>query len=338
VHDLIIIGHGLAGSVLAEKAIARGLSVRVFDVPKEGQASRVAAGVVNPIVLRRLIPSWRASALLPIAETYYLNASSTVLWHHTDLAKLFANEAAAAQWDRAQNDPDASPFLVRKTCADVEASPIPTPFGYGCVEHCAWLDVNGWLEMRGAALRERECLIEHEVQAGDLSSSADHVDVLGERARWVVLCEGPFTNAVRGLVPVAGDVLTVRIRDLRLTSMVHGGVFLLPMGDDLFRVGSTFAWNKPFSGPRISAREHLLETLKAMQPLPVEVVEHRWGVRPAARDRRPILGPLQEGGRIAALNGLGARGVLLAPWCADHLLDHLFNGWALDPEVNARRW
>jgi hypothetical protein len=253
------------------------------------------------------------------------------------MVKLFANEAAAQQWQRAQNDPEASAFLVRKTCQDVEASPIPVSHGYGCVEHCAWLDVNRWLEIRRDALRGTDRLIEREVQAGDINTSGDHAEVHGERAAWVVLCEGPFTAAVRGLVPVAGDVLTVRIQGLELKSMVHGGVFLLPLGDHLFRVGSTFAWDHPFSGPRASAREHMLEKLKAMLPLPVEVVEHRWGVRPAARDRRPILGPIGEG-RIATLNGLGARGVLLAPWCADHLLDHLFKGQALDPEVNARRF
>ena len=31
------------------------------------------------------------------------------------------------------------------------------------------------------------------------------------------------------------------------------------------------------------------------------------------------------------------RGVLLAPWCAQHLADHLFAGKALDPEVSHAR-
>jgi glycine oxidase len=337
VHDLIIVGHGLAGSVLAEKAAVRGLAVLVFDAPKEGQASRAAAGVVNPIVLRRLVPSWRVHTMVPLAEAYYANAAAA-LWHPTELVKLFSNAASAQQWQRAENDPDASPFLVRKTCEDVETSPIPSPHGYGCVEHCAWLDVNAWLEERRAALREQERLIEREVNTGDIILSSDHVEVHGEAAARVILCEGPFMTVVNGLVPVAGDVLTVRIPGLQLKRLVHGGVFLLPLGNDLFRVGSTFAWDDPFSGPRASARDHLLKELRGMLPLPLELVEHRWGVRPAARDRRPILGPVMANSRISVLNGLGARGVLLAPWCADHLLDHLFNSCSLDPEVNALRF
>jgi hypothetical protein len=35
----------------------------------------------------------------------------------------------------------------------------------------------------------------------------------------------------------------------------------------------------------------------------------------------------------ALFNGLGSRGVLLAPWCSQHLADHLFRGMPLDAEV-----
>ena len=63
-HDVILIGQGLAGTVLSEVLAARGLRVVIYDVPKEGRASHVAAGLVNPIVMRRTIPSWRASEML----------------------------------------------------------------------------------------------------------------------------------------------------------------------------------------------------------------------------------------------------------------------------------
>jgi glycine/D-amino acid oxidase-like deaminating enzyme len=68
----------------------------------------------------------------------------------------------------------------------------------------------------------------------------------------------------------------------------------------------------------------------------VEVIEHWCGVRPASRDRRPILGVTAPG--EAVLNGLGSRGVILAPWCARHLAEHLFDGEPLDPEVSVSRF
>jgi glycine oxidase len=67
-----------------------------------------------------------------------------------------------------------------------------------------------------------------------------------------------------------------------------------------------------------------------------EVLEQASGVRPTSRDRRPILG--RTAPHEAVFNGLGSRGVLLAPWCARHLAAHLFDGAPLDPEVDAARF
>ena len=60
-HDVIIIGQGLAGTVLSETLARRGSRVLIFDAPLEGRASWVGTGLVNPIVLRRTVLSWRAS-------------------------------------------------------------------------------------------------------------------------------------------------------------------------------------------------------------------------------------------------------------------------------------
>ena len=46
----------------------------------------------------------------------------------------------------------------------------------------------------------------------------------------------------------------------------------------------------------------------------------------------------RTGPHEAIFNGLGSRGVLLAPWCAQHLTDHLFKGVPLDPEVDLERF
>ena len=68
----------------------------------------------------------------------------------------------------------------------------------------------------------------------------------------------------------------------------------------------------------------------------IEVLDHWAGVRPAAKDRRPILGRTNE--HEAVFTGLGSRGALLAPWCAAHLLEHVTKGAPIDPEVDAARF
>ena len=70
-HDVIIIGQGLAGTVLSETLVDRGSRVMIFDAPRAGRASAVATGIINPIVLRRTVPSWRGSEMLAIAGAFY---------------------------------------------------------------------------------------------------------------------------------------------------------------------------------------------------------------------------------------------------------------------------
>lgn len=70
-HDALILGRGLAGSVLAETLLQRGLRVHVFDQVRPNSASRVAAGAVNPVALRRDIATWRTAELLPSAAEFF---------------------------------------------------------------------------------------------------------------------------------------------------------------------------------------------------------------------------------------------------------------------------
>jgi hypothetical protein len=38
------------------------------------------------------------------------------------------------------------------------------------------------------------------------------------------------------------------------------------------------------------------------------------------------------------LNGLGTKGYLLAPWCVQHLCDHIFENMPLLPDVDLKRF
>jgi glycine/D-amino acid oxidase-like deaminating enzyme len=339
--DVLILGHGIAGAVLAETLRLRGLKVHVFDRKRAGNASMAAAGVVNPVVLRRDVPSWRAAELLPIAQAFYTAMEQdrgASFWHPIELVKLFPSPKEAEQWQRAMRDPGTAPFVSQEPQPEIDAAAVLAPHGHGTVTQAAWLDVPAMLDAQREALLKDAALSEIDITQGDITCEADRVRIGDRSARWLVRCEGSFSE-VHGLVPVKGEGLTVRIPGLRLTCMLHRGVFLLPtptLGDDVYRVGATFKWDDVWEGPTDEGRRWLLERIMRITSLPVEVLDHWSGVRPASRDRRPVLGVTAP--QQAVFNGLGSRGVLLAPWCAAHLADHLFAGAVLDPEVDVARF
>jgi glycine/D-amino acid oxidase-like deaminating enzyme len=337
-HDVLIIGQGLAGTVLSETLAAQGKRVAVFDVPKAGRSSQVAAGLVNPVVLRRTVPSWRAMAMLDVAGAFYRELEAqcgTRFWHPLSVVGLFPSPHEAELWEKRLADPEVAPFLDRGPSADPVLRSFPQPHGHGVVKHGAWLDVASMLALHRKRWLAAGDLVEQEVKDSDIRRSAEGVGVLGYSAPLLVHCAGPFA-AVPGLVPVRGEGLTVRIPGLGLESVVHRKVFVLPIGNDMYKVGATFAWSDVWSGPTAEARRWLTACLEELVDRPYEVLEHWAGVRPAARDRRPILGRI--GAHEAVFNGLGSRGVLLSPWSAQHLCDQLFKGRPVDPEVDPARF
>lgn len=338
IYDVLILGRGIAGAVLAEACRMRGLSFHVFDRKRDGNASMAAGGAVNPVVLRRDVPCWRASELMPLSRTFYeawQERLGITCWYPMPLVKIFPTPNDIGQWARAMADPRTAPFIASRPEPEIDAAPLRTPHGYGTVTDAAWLDLPALLEAQRAELLHNGQMTEQDVDGSEVLPGPEGVRIGTVQGRWLVRCTGAFGDG-KGLVPVKGETLTVLIPGLHLTRMVHGGAGLLPMGGGFYRVGATFKWTDVWEGPTAEARSFLLGKLGGLVKAPIEVVAQHAGVRPAARDRRPILGKV--GAHEAVLNGLGARGVLLAPWCAGQLLGHLFDGAALAPEVDHARF
>ena len=61
--DYIIVGQGLAGSVLAIELLEKGMKVQVIDNKHFRSSSKIAGGLVHPMSFRRTILSWNAELL-----------------------------------------------------------------------------------------------------------------------------------------------------------------------------------------------------------------------------------------------------------------------------------
>ena len=68
--DALIIGQGLAGSLLAWELRQHGQSILVLDVGTDN-ASSVAAGIINPVTGLRLAMQTHVETLLPAAQNFY---------------------------------------------------------------------------------------------------------------------------------------------------------------------------------------------------------------------------------------------------------------------------
>jgi glycine/D-amino acid oxidase-like deaminating enzyme len=165
-------------------------------------------------------------------------------------------------------------------------------------------------------------------------------------AKKIIFCEG-FRNSENpwfSNLPfklTKGEVLTVRLtggNSIPADTVINKGVFILPLNDGSYKVGSTYEWNELNEEITEKGKQELITKLKKILKVDFEIINHEAGIRPTVNDRRPILGLHRLYPELAVFNGMGTKGVMLAPYFANEMVSFLENKKELNPEVSIERF
>ena len=137
VYDFIIVGQGLAGSILALTLLKSGFKVFVINHSMLSNCSKVAAGIWNPVVFKRLTKSWLADELVPDLVSFYEfweKEFQIKLIHHRKIIKPFTEEQEKNLWlKKATSLENLNPFLDSETYSNLQISPTHTINSYSHV-------------------------------------------------------------------------------------------------------------------------------------------------------------------------------------------------------------
>lgn len=341
--DVLVVGQGLAGSLLSWFLTNEKKTHVVVDSGGSVSASKVAGGMINPITGRNFVKTWKADELLPFARATYREMEKVLqqeVLRELPLYRLFKNPQHRQHWLEKWNGAEIGQYVENP---DVVLLPekLHTAHG-GLLLRAMHVQLQLLMEAYRQHLQEQGQLVE---------AGFDYqVEWLPEGGRWknirfrqLVCCEGwhatksPWFGYLP-FQPVKGEILTVCMPELQTEMAVSRNVGVIPLKGDLYRVGATYSWKPLDEQPTDQQRQHLEEQLKALVQVPFEVVDHQAAVRPATRDRRPFLGQHPQHPQLWILNGLGTKGASLAPFFAHQLVRHIFDGKPLDQEVNVARF
>ena len=173
--------------------------------------------------------------------------------------------------------------------------------------------------------------------------SLRHTDDYNSTEETIIYCEG--FNAINNpyfsylpFSPVKGELLDVEIQSIDIQEIINQGVFVIPLGNDVYRLGATYSWHELDFLPTEQGRADLMEKYQKLMKPEMKILSHRAGVRPATKDRRPFIGMHPEVENIGIFNGLGSKGVSLAPFFAHQFVEFLVNHKELHQEVNINRF
>ena len=342
--DYIIVGSGLAGIAFAETLLQQDKSFVVFDNQSQN-SSKIAGGLYNPVILKRFSEVWNAKQQLEIVARFYATIEqklSVELDFKIPIYRKFFSIEEQNNWFAATDKPNLAPFLST-TIVTKKYSGIDAPFGYGEVLHSGYVDTEALLIHYHQYLKDMNIFCSDTFDYASLNISDSHLEYQDMKAKNIVFAEGfgmhsnPFFNYLP-LDGTKGELFIIRATDLDLDVIMNTSVFILPLGDNLFKVGATYNWKDKTNEITAEGKQELLDRIKEIIDCDFEIVAHFAGVRPTVRDRRPLIGTHFKHKNLHILNGLGTRGVMLAPAMALDLYHSIEDETPLDSTIDINRY
>jgi glycine/D-amino acid oxidase-like deaminating enzyme len=342
--DYIIVGSGLAGISFSEIALSENKSIVVFDNESQN-SSKIAGGLYNPVILKRFSEVWQAEEQLALMNDFYLNLTKKIdskfNFKMPILRKFFSIEEQN-NWFAASDKVGLAPFLSSNLIYK-QFKGIDSPYGYGEVLQTGYVDTASLLAKYKEYLFSNGILRKEKFDYDSLIFEEDCVCYNDLKAKHIIFAEGfgmhsnPFFKDLP-LDGTKGELFIIKAPDLEIDCVVNTSVFILPLGNDLFKVGATYNWKDKTDLPTEEGKAELIERIKEIILCDFEIIEHFAGVRPTVKDRRPLVGTHSEYKKVHILNGLGTRGVMLGPAMAKALFDNIENDIPLDNEIDIQRF
>lgn len=342
--DYIIVGSGLAGISFAEIALKNNKSIIVVD-DKSQVSSRVAGGLYNPVILKRFSEVWKAQEQLVLMDDFYNEIEAklkTQFNFKMPILRKFFSIEEQNNWFAASDKRNLAPFLSTKLIS-TKYNGIDSPYDYGEVLHTGYVDTALLLDTYKEYLLRNKLLLQESFHSSYIEFFDFGIQYKNIQARHIIFAEGfglhknPFFNYLP-LDGTKGELFVIKAPALNLDVIINTSVFILPMGNDLFKVGATYNWQDKTDLPTEEGKRELIDRIREIISCDFEIIKHFGGVRPTVKDRRPLIGTHHERKSLHILNGLGTRGVMLGPAMAKALYDNIENNIPLDREIDIQRF
>lgn len=342
----LIVGQGLAGTLLSHFLLKKGAQIKVIDQFSENAASQVAAGVINPITGRRFVKSWRVDELIPFAQATYRELEKQLgisFYSPRHILRTLFNHREESDWLLRTDELPYQQYMAEEADLEAYAKHTELAYAYGETLKGAQVNVGTLVIAFRQMLKEQGGVQEEEFDYSQVTFLENGVQYKEETFDQIIFCEGyratnnPFFNYLP-FGGAKGEVLIVRIPNVQFEKLLKHRVFIVPLKDDLYWIGATYNWKFEDDQPTEEGGQFLEERLKDFLKVPFEIIEHKAAIRPTVKDRRPFLGQHPQYAGLAIFNGLGTKGASLGPFWAAQMAEFITLNIPLDKAVDIERF
>lgn len=342
--DTIIIGMGLAGCNMYWSLKQAGVTCLCIDPIIADTSSKVAAGMFNPIVGKRFTTAPNATDLFDGAKKYYNTIEQIIqqkIYFEIPLYMPFQNIAHQNDWslkmpklrEWIHNNPDLEQTLLGN---------YKSEFGGFFVNKTGYVNSNLYVNATLEYCKNNNELLIENVDFTQINMKDKTYN--NYQAKNIIFCEGvnvlnnPFIKQ-KFLNLAKGQLLCGRSSSALPKIIYNGKIYIIPTSEKEFICGATYEWDYINNEPDEFGKNYLIEELNKVVKFDYTITDHKAATRPTVIDRKPIVGNInQENKDIYILNGLGTKGVVLAPYLATLITDNIINNIEIPKELSIERF
>ena len=343
--NYIIVGQGLTGTLLAHHLLQAGKTVHIFDNHHQGSSSQVAAGIINPVTGRRVVKSWMIDKLIPFAKSIYQDIENQLgvkFFHERNIVRALFSKQEEDLWLEKTAHPSVEKYILEADDLGEFQSQVNAGYAVGEIQQTAQVDLPLLLKSYKDFFLEKENISFEKFDYDAIQFEEDLVFYKNIKAEKIIFCEGhqgrfnPFFEEKKFEV-AKGEVLLVKIPNANFQKILKHKLFIVPLQDELYWIGSTYDWEIPNDQPTEEAKQLLIFKLKKILQVPFEVIDHQAAIRPTTFDRRPLIGLHAENKRLGIVNGMGTKGASLAPYFTKMFVNFLLENQPILEETDINR-
>lgn len=336
--DYLIVGFGISGLSIQRQLDQSNLSFRVISNQSQ-TASLTAGGLINPLMLNTGKPVWNIDSFLPFAIDFY-SSFSEEFYNSYPIHKVFNSVQEQNQYLSTCNhtNHNYTSGSIISTYNNISA-----PYKMSKITGGGVVDIQSLLYKQKHYLINSNNLIEDTFSFNQLTIHSQFCSYMGEQFRHVIFTNGfgnhsnPFFNALP-IEGIKGEYIIIESKELQLEAILKNKYFLIPMRNHLYKYGATYSRGKCDNLPSKEAKIELVNNLNTLLKCPYQIKDQVAGVRPTVKDKKPIYGSHPTYKNIHILNGMGSRGLLMAPLLAKELIFHIEYGIPLKDQISVQRF
>ena len=330
--SILIVGHGLAGAILAHTLIDRGFRVTCTEGEINHSASRIAAGLINPFIGPKLnIPLDFQQCILSNLHFFkkWEEESNEILFKSESLLRIFNSERQRTKWHELSKNRESSRFTLsfhsREKLAESEIHGM-----YGAGETQAFrLNIEKFLTLSRQKLESMDCWAQEKIEYEDSNDKNSIIFAEGYN-----VCENPHFNWLP-FAPAQGEILEFTGPQ---SNALSNGTWFLPNENSSFLAGSTWKHDELKSGPTNIGHNTICENLNYIPISRYKKLNHFSGIRSGTRDRNPMIGQHPRLDNLYIFNGFGSRGSTTIKFYAELLAELIISNVSLPQHLDLRRF